>query len=114
MWPGQEQRPRGTFCSLTAETDSSSDMARGRKTGGRRRGTPNKATIERALIAARTVAGAKLVGKKLAKEVLEDFMLIFAGMAFSASGARVERIGGRHRHGHCAERVGRRGRRAAN
>jgi hypothetical protein len=56
-------------------------MARGRKTGGRRRGTPNKATAENALIAARTVADAKAAGKKLAKEVLEDFMLLFAGMA---------------------------------
>jgi hypothetical protein len=56
-------------------------MAHGRKTGGRRRGTPNKATTEKALIAARTVAEAKAAGKKLAKEVLEDFMLLFAGMA---------------------------------
>jgi hypothetical protein len=56
-------------------------MARGRKSGGRRRGTPNKATTERALIAARTVADAKAAGKKLAKEILEDFMLLFAGMA---------------------------------
>lgn len=39
------------------------------------------ATIEKALIAARTVAEAKAVGKKLAKEVLEDFMLLFAGIA---------------------------------
>jgi hypothetical protein len=56
-------------------------MAHGRKTGGRRRGTPNKATIEKALIAARTVADARTAGKKLAKEVLEDFMLLFGGMA---------------------------------
>jgi len=56
-------------------------MAHGRKTGGRHRGTPNKATTEKALIAARTVADTKVAGKKLAKEVLEDFMLLFAGMA---------------------------------
>lgn len=56
-------------------------MARGRKTGGRRRGTPNKATLEKALVAARSIADAKAAGKKLAKEVLEDFMLLFAGMA---------------------------------
>ena len=56
-------------------------MARGRKTGGRRRGTPNKATIERALIAARTVADTRAEGKKLAKEVLQEFMELFAGMA---------------------------------
>ncbi|HEX2351840.1 MAG TPA: hypothetical protein VHJ16_03605 [Xanthobacteraceae bacterium] len=63
-------------------------MARGRKTGGRRRSTPNKATIEKALVAARTVAGAKAVGKKLAKEVLEDFMPLFAGMVV----ARLDRL----------------------
>jgi hypothetical protein len=56
-------------------------MARGRKTGGRRQGTPNKATIEKSLIAARTVADARAGGKKLAKEVLQEFMELFAGMA---------------------------------
>jgi hypothetical protein len=53
----------------------------GERRGGRRKGTPNKATVQKALIAARTVAEAKMSGKKLAKEVLEDFMLLFAGMA---------------------------------
>jgi hypothetical protein len=56
-------------------------MARGRKTGGRRRGTPNKATIERALIAARAALESKSASKKLAKEILEDFMCVFVGMA---------------------------------
>src|SRR5258708_21561127 len=56
-------------------------MAGGRKTGGRRRGTPNKATIEKSLIAARAVADARADGKKLAKEVLQEFMELFAGMA---------------------------------
>jgi hypothetical protein len=56
-------------------------MARGRKTGGRTRGTPNKATIEKALVAAARAIDAKAAGRKLAKEVLEDFMLLFAGMA---------------------------------
>lgn len=60
-------------------------MAAGRKTGGRKKGTPNKATLEKervaAEIAARTMADATTSGKKLAKEVLEDFMELFAGMA---------------------------------
>lgn len=60
-------------------------MARGAKPGERRggrvKGMPNKTTIERALIAERTVADAQASGKKLAKEVLDDFMQLFAGMA---------------------------------
>jgi hypothetical protein len=57
-------------------------MAKGgaRPGAGRPRG-PSKATIEKALIAERTVSEAKTSGKKLAKEVLEDFMLLFTGMA---------------------------------
>jgi hypothetical protein len=57
-------------------------MAKGgaRRGAGRPRG-PSKATLEKALIAERTVSEAKAAGKKLAKEVLEDFMLLFAGMA---------------------------------
>lgn len=42
---------------------------------------PRKTTIERALIAERDVLASKAAGKKLAKEVLEEFMLVFAGMA---------------------------------
>jgi len=59
-----------------------SAMAKGgaRPGAGRPRG-PSKATIEKALIAERTVSEAKTAGKKLAKEVLEDFMLLFTGMA---------------------------------
>lgn len=48
---------------------------------GRPVGVPNKATLERLAIAERAVADAKASGKKLAKEVLEDFMHLFAGMA---------------------------------
>jgi hypothetical protein len=39
------------------------------------------ATIEKALIAQRTIDNAQANGQKLAKEVLEDFMNLFAGMA---------------------------------
>jgi hypothetical protein len=55
--------------------------APGERRGGRRKGEPNKATIERALIAEKNLIDAKVNGKKLAKEVLEEFMFTFAGMA---------------------------------
>jgi hypothetical protein len=48
---------------------------------GRKKGQPNKATLEKALIAENVVTEARATGKKLAKEVLDDFMGIFAGMA---------------------------------
>ena len=56
-------------------------MAPGRKTGGRQLGTPNKASQERALIAQQVKARADMAGRKLAKEVLDEFMHLFAGMA---------------------------------
>ena len=58
-------------------------MARGRKTGGRKLGTPNKATVERAVLAERAAAEGGATGRPLAKEVLDDFMHIFAEMAAS-------------------------------
>jgi hypothetical protein len=56
-------------------------MARGRKTGGRRPGSLNKATLERALQAERAVVEAKASGRKLAKEMLDDYMHMFAATA---------------------------------
>jgi hypothetical protein len=80
-------------------------MARGRKTGGRGKGGRNKATLEReekarldliaqierergatemstdVAAAAEIVADAKVAGVKLAKDVLQDFMQLFAGKA---------------------------------
>lgn len=56
-------------------------MAKGKKTGGRVRGVPNKATAERALIAAQQHADSVRAGKKLAKDVLDEFMHLTAGMA---------------------------------
>jgi hypothetical protein len=57
----------------------------GNRGQGRKRGTRNKATIEReriaAEIAARTVMDARTAGRKLAKEVMQDFLPIMAGMA---------------------------------
>ena len=58
-------------------------MATGKKTGGRVKGTPNRATVQKALIAEQVVARAEMTGRKLAKEVLDEFMHLFAGMAAS-------------------------------
>lgn len=54
---------------------------KGQRFGGRVKGTPNHATVEKALKAQRELEAAKASGKKLAKEVLEDFMHLFAGIA---------------------------------
>jgi hypothetical protein len=56
----------------------------GERRGGRQKGTRNKATIERTLIAERGTAEGKTAGQRLAKEVLEDFMHLFADMAATA------------------------------
>jgi hypothetical protein len=54
---------------------------KGQRFGGRLKGVPNKATIERALLAERAIAEAKANAKPLAREVLDQFMQLFAGMA---------------------------------
>lgn len=63
---------------------------KGMRYGGRKRGTKNKKTVERELIeerekgariAAAEMKAADYAGRKLAKEVLDDFMQLFAGMA---------------------------------
>jgi hypothetical protein len=51
--------------------------------GGRQKGTKNRRTIEAAEEARIAVENAKGAGKKLAKEVLEDFMHLFAQMAMA-------------------------------
>lgn len=57
-------------------------MAKGRKTGGRVEGVPNKATTQKELLAARIMAEhEQKPGRKLAKEVLDDFMHLFMGLA---------------------------------
>ena len=53
----------------------------GERRGGRVAGTLNKATIQKALIAERTAADARTQGRKLAKDVLDDLMQIFMGVA---------------------------------
>jgi hypothetical protein len=53
----------------------------GQRFGGRTKGTPNKATVEKAIIAEQVTQRAQMQGRKLAKEVLDDFMTVFTGMA---------------------------------
>ncbi len=54
----------------------------GERRGGRKKGTPNKATRERALLAKRILEEqAGKPGRKLAREVLDDLMHTFLGMA---------------------------------
>lgn len=54
----------------------------GERRGGRAKGTSNKATIEKAALAERILqeAGPK-PGRKLGRELLEDFAVMFAGLA---------------------------------
>lgn len=61
-------------------------MAKGRRTGGRVKGTPNKATAEREALLARVAAeqNQRPPGRKLAREVLDDLMHTFLGMAAQA------------------------------
>src|ERR1700749_41238 len=55
----------------------------GNRGGGRKKGTVNKATIEKAIIAERVMNEAAMSGRKLAKELLEEFMVLFGGLAGS-------------------------------
>lgn len=54
---------------------------KGQRFGGRKAGVPNKSTIERTLRAEHEMLRARETGKKLAKDVLDEFMMLFAGMA---------------------------------
>ena len=54
---------------------------KGKKTGGRVKGVPNKATIQRAAVAERIMNEAAMSGRKLGKEVMEELMVIFLGLA---------------------------------
>ncbi len=55
---------------------------KGERRGGRQKGTPNKANVERALLAKRIMEEQQgRPGRKLAREVLDDFMHLFMGMA---------------------------------
>lgn len=60
-----------------------SNIKKGMRPGGRKKGGLNKRTIEKVEEARIAVENSRGAGKKLAKEVLEDFMHLFAGMAAS-------------------------------
>jgi hypothetical protein len=53
----------------------------GERRGGRRKGTPNKSTLERAILAEQIASEQRKRGKKLAREVLQDFVEMFSGLA---------------------------------
>ena len=53
----------------------------GKRTGAGRKVGPNKATIEKAIIAERVMNEAAMSGRKLGKEVIEEFMVMFGGLA---------------------------------
>ncbi len=53
----------------------------GKRTGAGRKVGPNKATIEKAIIAERVMNEAAMSGRKLGKEVIEEFMIMFGGLA---------------------------------
>ena|ERR1700761_8207069 len=54
-----------------------------RKNAGRKAGGHNRATIEKAIIAERVMNEAAMSGRKLGKEVVEEFMVLFSGLAGS-------------------------------
>jgi hypothetical protein len=53
----------------------------GERRGGRPKGGKNKATLERAVIAERIMNETQMAGRKLGKEVLEEFMNLYSGIA---------------------------------
>jgi hypothetical protein len=53
----------------------------GKRTGAGRKHGPNKATIEKAIIAQRVMNEAAMSGKKLGKEMIEEFAVMFGGLA---------------------------------
>jgi hypothetical protein len=53
----------------------------GNRGGGRKKGKLNKATIEKAFLAERIMAEAAMSGKKLGKELIEEFAVMFGGLA---------------------------------
>ena len=55
----------------------------GERRGGRQKGGKNRATLERAVVAERILKETQMTGRKLGKEVLEEFMNMFGGMAAS-------------------------------
>ena len=61
----------------------------GERRGGRKKGTPYKATRERALLGQRILEEQQgRPGRKLAREVLDEFMHLFMGMAAAVAAPR--------------------------
>lgn len=54
--------------------------SKGERRGGRAKGTLNRTTIERALLAEKELEAAKASGRKLAKEWMQEFLPVLAGM----------------------------------
>jgi hypothetical protein len=55
----------------------------GERRGGRSKGGRNKTTLERAFVAERILKETQMTGRKLGKELLEEFMNMFGGIAAS-------------------------------
>jgi hypothetical protein len=53
----------------------------GERRGGRTKGQPNKATIEKSIVAERVMQEAAMSGRKLGKEMIEEFAVMFGGLA---------------------------------
>ena len=53
----------------------------GERRGGRAKGQPNKATIEKAVVAERIMHEVGMTGRKLGKEMIEEFAIMFGGLA---------------------------------
>lgn len=60
-----------------------SNIKKGMRPAGRQKGTPNKTTTERAELARLQNEESRRRGVKLGKDVLEEFMLLFGGIAAS-------------------------------
>jgi hypothetical protein len=58
-----------------------SNIKKGMRPGGRSKGTPNKVTVQRVETARVELERARGRDVKLGKDVLEEFMMLFAGMA---------------------------------
>lgn len=58
-----------------------SNVKKGMRPGGRKKGTPNRATVERVEQARIAVEQARGRNVKLGKDVLEEFMMLFADIA---------------------------------
>jgi len=81
-WPTNGHALLKDRCYIAKIASMPNGVRPGERRGGRKKGTPNKATRERVLLAKRILEEQKgRPGRKLAREVLDDFMHLFLGMA---------------------------------